>query len=212
MLGECLSIRLIKTKNMRIAIHDYNDSWPFRFQALANRLKEVLKIFEPNVEHIGSTAVPGLAAKAVIDIAVGLKTKEELDMVVESMLEADYIYYEVYNQMMPERRLFVQLKEDYLQHNFAKVFKTEEEIPHEAMHQARIANIHIWVEGSDEWRRHIAFREYLRYFPSVRDQYSDLKKKLSLDEWKNMMAYNDAKAEFIQEEQKKALEWYHLKY
>lgn len=196
---------------MKIAIHDYNNSWPFRFQALANKLEVVLSQFEPTIEHIGSTSVPGLAAKPVIDLGIGLSSKAQLDEVVTPMLDAGYLYYELYNEQMPERRLFIQLKEEYAQHNFSTVFKIEEEIPHAAIDQARIANIHIWEKGSNEWLRHIAFREYLKKFPSIRDQYGDLKKKLSLDEWKNMMAYNEAKSDFIRAEQEKALEWYGMK-
>ncbi len=189
---------------MHIQVLDYQKQWPQQFKALSHNLAQTLEPFRPQIEHIGSTAVPGLAAKSIIDIAVGLKGPSQLDQIISLMLDAGYIYYEIYNETMPERRLFIALK-DQDQHKFPRIFRKGDQIPYSSIHKARIANIHCWVEGSSEWIRHITFREYLKNFPSVRDQYGDLKKRLSLEKWENMMDYNREKNDFIQAEEAIAL-------
>ncbi len=193
---------------MKITITPYNPKWIQQFSSLKNELSLILKELNPVIEHIGSTSVPGLAAKPVIDISVGIKDVKQFDRVVELMEPHPYIYYKVFNSTMPKRRLFVRLKKEADQKLFPKVFINPDHIPHDQINIYRMAHVHVWEFGTPDWVRHIAFREYLKAHPDVKQQYQDLKKKLSLKNWKHGMDYNDGKNSFIKEEEAKAIAWY----
>ncbi len=194
---------------MKIEVLPYDPEWPLQFESLKSQLATTLHDFAPVIEHIGSTSVAGLAAKPVIDVAVGLKSREDLDTIVPFMLKQDFIYYEVFNADMPERRLFLGLKEPQMRDfRFQSIYRTGDAIPHEAINRDRNCHIHCWVLGSTEWTRHIAFREYLRHFPEAKKAYGDLKEKLSEGDWTDGMEYNRAKNSFVKETESKAVEWY----
>ena len=121
------------------------------------------------------------------------------------MLEAGCIYYEVFNEQMPQRRLFVALRDADAARHFQRIYRKGDELPHEAMHRCRLANIHVWVRDTPEFERHLVFRDYLREHPEERDAYGRLKQQLSQQEWSDMMAYNRGKEDLILEIQAKAL-------
>ena len=193
---------------MKITVSKYNTEWTNQFNEIKKILSTTLSDFNPIIEHFGSTAISGLSAKPIIDVLIGISSKEDLDKVVKVMLPQKYIYYQAYNSAMPERRLFVQLKntEDYTL--FEQTFNTEKDIPHEALNNLKLAHIHIWEYQSSEWNRHIAFRDYIRTHPEVKDKYGELKKKLSQADWKDGNEYNDAKNDFIKREETKAITWF----
>jgi GrpB-like predicted nucleotidyltransferase (UPF0157 family) len=165
---------------MRIQIAPYQPAWKVRFERLREELSATLKELSPHIEHIGSTSVEGLAAKPIIDVQVGVQSEADFDRVVERMLQQDdLIYYQVFNESMPRRRLFVKLNGSVEQLGFPKVFDQLEGIPHEALNELRIAHIHVWVYGTEDWIRHIAFREYLRAHEDEKAQYQALKIELS---------------------------------
>ena len=192
---------------MKITIAPYNPDWTNVFNELKKEIGEILKELNPAIEHVGSTSVPGLAAKPIIDIAVGLKNREDLDKTIKPMMENNFIYYEVFNEGMPDRRLYVKLKGNH-HLRFPRIFSKGDIIPHEELNLVRIAHVHIWEYGTAEWTRHIAFREYLKKHPEIKLQYADLKKGLSKINWEHGMAYNDGKNDFIKREEAKAVAWY----
>ena len=123
-------------------------------------------------------------------------------------MHPQYIYYMVFNDVMPERRLFVKLNNiDSVKH-FGNVFANRKSIPHEEINSLRVAHVHVWEMDSPDWTRHIAFRNYLRKHEEIRKEYQALKIKLSQEEWIDGMAYNDGKNEFIKLHESKAIEWY----
>ena len=193
---------------MKIEIVEYNPHRANQFMELSKRLYELLSFLDPIIEHIGSTSVVGLASKNVIDIAVGVKEYNDLDRCILPMTENAFIYYELFNQSMPERRLFVALKENRVLSKHGKIYSKNSDIDQEAMNKLRIANIHVWIHDSSEWQRHIAFRDYLREHKDIRDEYAKIKKKLSAKNYIDTMEYNDGKNDFIKRTEKKALEWY----
>lgn len=194
---------------MRIAVIPYQPDWKTQFEILRQELETVLADLHPVVEHIGSTAVEGLCAKPIIDIQVGVENEAAFEQVVERMARRnDYIYYKVFNDTMPGRRLFVKPSGDVEALGFAKVYHQLEGIPHEALNEKRVAHVHVWVYGTPDWNRHIAFREYLSAHEEVRMAYGQLKLELSAQEWAHGMAYNDGKNAFVKRVEGEAVRWY----
>ena len=193
---------------MKITITPYNPEWSKKFEELKRELGAILKNTDPIIEHIGSTSVPGLAAKPIIDIQVGLPSESYFDYVVKQMDGYPYIYYEVFNSSMPNRRLFVRLKNKNAANLFPNIFTDLENIPHEEINRYRMAHVHVWVYGAPDWVRHIAFRDYLKTFPDIKSEYENLKKELSKKTWQDGMEYNDGKNAFIKRVQKEAMKWY----
>jgi len=193
---------------MKIEVVTYDAEWPNEFNQIKLELQSILKKINPVVEHIGSTAVPGLAAKPVVDIAIGISSVKDLEKTIDPMLQSNYIYYKVYNTLMPKRRFFVRLKnrEDIVK--FKNIYEEGNLIPHQQLQAHKLCHIHIWEFGSTEWTRHIAFRNYLIAHAEIRNQYALLKKKLSLKNWVDGNHYNDEKNSFIKTEEAKAVLWY----
>ena len=192
---------------MIINIEKYNKEWTVQFEQIKAELCSILIKLCPKIEHIGSTSVPDLAAKPIIDIQVGIKNSNDLDKTIEPMINNHYIYYEIYNSVMPDRRLFVGLKDEKDIRNFQNIYSKGDLIPHEKINQLRLTHVHIWEHGTKDWNRHIAFRNYLREHAEVKGQYESLKKQLSLKDWKDGDEYNDAKDSFIKTTEAKAILW-----
>lgn len=128
------------------------------------------------VEHIGSTSVPGLGAKPIIDVMPGLRTFEDGGKVVSPLERIGYEYRGEYG--IPGRHLFV--KDDP---------GTGE----------RIANVHMYAVGHDEWIAHLALRDYLRTHEAWRDRYWALKQELAQKYRDDVEAYAEAKTAFVKE-------------
>ena len=75
-------------------------------------------------------------------------------------------------------------------------------------HSLRIAHIHAIPQQSEHWLRHIAFRDYLRTHPQVKNAYQALKEQLVQQEWEDGNDYNAGKDVFLKEHERKAVEWY----
>jgi GrpB-like predicted nucleotidyltransferase (UPF0157 family) len=193
---------------MKINIEKYNPEWPNQFRQIKSKLDVILEQLNPRIEHIGSTSVPKLGAKPVIDIAVGIENVDDLDKTTKPMISNQYIYFETFNSLMPHRRLFVGLKDKHGFDNFKSIYSENDVIPHEELNLLRLTHVHIWEFGSSEWIRHIAFRDYLREHPKIRNKYEAIKKQLSSKNWLNGMEYNEGKDSFIKTEESKALTWY----
>ena len=194
---------------MEITIEKHNPIWKTKFIELEKTLTTVLEKLTPQIEHIGSTSVPELSAKPIIDIAIGLDSKEQLDQVIQLMIDKGFVYISAFNSIMPERRFFVNLKN---RGDFKSEYSNIDKIPNEELHKNKIANIHIWVLNSYEWTRHIAFRDYLKYNSKVKNEYQSLKEKLSKKSWSDGNDYNNAKNDFIKREELNAIKWYNEKH
>ncbi len=126
-------------------------------------------------EHVGSTAVPGLGAKPIIDIMVGVTRLPDAELHIADLEEHDYEYVPEYEAQMPERRYFRKPQEGLRTHH-----------------------LHCVVEGSCFWRRHLAFRDYLRANPETAAAYFALKQQLALRHRTNRVAYTEAKSAFVE--------------
>lgn len=196
---------------MKIEIEEYNPEWSNKFKLIKNELNDILGKLNPRIEHIGSTSVPNLAAKPIIDITVGINSAYDLDETIEPMISNHYLYYEVFNSAMPLRRLFVGLKNKKNHIKFKNTYTENDIIPHEEINSQRLTHVHIWEFGTSEWIRHIAFREYLIEHPEIKSRYEAIKKQLSSKNWRDGMEYNDGKDSFIKTEESKAILWYNAK-
>ncbi len=194
---------------MKITIKPYDTEWPRSFGQIREELTAAIGSLSPEIEHIGSTSVPGLGAKPIIDILVGVCKEKHLEEVIAPLIDCGYIYFEKYNADMPYRRLFLRQKTDPRTQSLPSVITEDMEIPtaiHE--HDQRSAHIHVLVYDTEHWLRHIAFRDYLRSHPDTRERYQAIKEALSLREWADGNEYNGGKDWFIKEEERKALVWY----
>lgn len=159
---------------MRITIVAYNSEWPEYFGQERTRLANALAGIDAVIEHIGSTAVPGLAAKPIIDLMIGLPDFAVADHLVPRITNLGYEYIARHEQVMPERRFF----------------KKEE-------HGATTHHIHMVGFATSFWERHIRFRDYLRDHPEAASAYAAFKQKLATQDWQDGSAYAQAKTEFI---------------
>lgn len=125
------------------------------------------------LDHVGSTAVPGLAAKPIIDILIGLRLADAVPCI--ALLEG--LGYEY----LPEREI------DTPERRFLARPKTK----------PRTHHIHIVEAGSDFWERHILFRDYLRTRGEAAKEYEALKRSLAAEFRQNREAYTEGKTEFI---------------
>ena len=155
-----------------VEIVSYDSSWPIRFRDEAEILRRVLSEWlAGTIEHIGSTAVPGLAAKPVIDIMAGVHALDDSRPAIAAATELGYCYapYQV-----------------ELEHWFCK--------PSPAF---RTHHLHLIPVGSTQWRRPIAFRNYLRAHADIAGEYEALKRRLAQEHRLDREAYTQAKRPFI---------------
>ncbi len=194
---------------MKIRLEAYNPDWVGDFERIRSELTALIGFLDPHIEHIGSTSVKGLSAKPIIDVLVGVDSESDLDSVVAPLTKFDYVYYEVYNAVMPYRRLFVKHKTKPQSLSVPTTITHEKEAPISTEeHNQRLAHVHIILQNSPHFLRHIAFRDYLRCHPTVRDEYQRLKQTLSSKEWLDGNDYNRAKDNFIKVEEGKAINWF----
>jgi GrpB-like predicted nucleotidyltransferase (UPF0157 family) len=155
-----------------IKIVAYDPSWPVQFQEETDVLRQALAPWLVGaIEHIGSTAVPGLSAKPVIDIMAGVQTLEESRPAIAVAARLGYCYAPYQAE---------------LEHWFCK--------PSPAF---RTHHLHLIPTGSPQWLRPIAFRDYLRAHSDVALEYEALKRRLAQEHCLDREAYTEAKRPFI---------------
>ena len=165
-----------------VVILPYNKDWPGEFDKEAARIQAAAGSYFTDIHHIGSTSVPGLAAKPIIDILIGLKSLDDTPFFVPRLIELGYRYFPEHEIGLPERRYFSRVPDDT--HGF---------------------HLHMVEPGSAFYHRHLAFRDYLRARPDARDEYAALKIDLAKKFGSDREGYTDAKTEFIQRIEKLAL-------
>jgi GrpB-like predicted nucleotidyltransferase (UPF0157 family) len=150
----------------------YDASWPGKFEAERVVLEAALApwLVGP-IEHIGSTAVPLLAAKPVIDIMAPVQTLQASLPAIEAARRAGYVYHPYKSEVM---------------HWFCKPSATH-----------RTHHLHLVPLGSPLWRQRLAFRDALRRSPKLAAEYAELKQRLAERFPYDREAYTDAKAPFV---------------
>lgn len=186
---------------MKITLVPYDNNWPRLYKEEQARLKNILASLDPVVEHIGSTSVPGLCAKPIIDIMVGFRSFDCLVKAAQLLQQPGYIYFRKYEDTMPYRRYFV--KTAFTLAHLPRVINRGDEAPEE-LTDNRMYHIHMVEINSPFWKDHLQFRNYLRWNDEACTAYSLLKEKLAERDWKDGNEYAAAKAGFIRSVLEKA--------
>ena len=151
----------------------YDESWPQRFAEEAGILQRAIgKWLSGPIEHIGSTAIPGMIAKPVIDIMAGVETLDASRDVIADAADIGYCYF-------PYRR--------DVMHWFCK--------PSPAF---RTHHLHLVPVHSKLWNERLAFRDYLRTHPGAAAEYTELKQNLAKLHRFDREAYTDGKTPFVE--------------
>jgi GrpB-like predicted nucleotidyltransferase (UPF0157 family) len=160
-----------------LRIVSYDPKWPEEFKAEARRIREALGSLALRIDHNGSTSIPGLAAKPIIDIQVSIDSLTPIGAYGDSLRTIGY-----YHLPHPDD-------------SFCPFFHRPSEWPH-------THHIHVVKAGGDEERRTLAFRDYLRDHADEARQYEHLKRELAARlRWNNAEAresYARAKTDFIE--------------
>jgi GrpB-like predicted nucleotidyltransferase (UPF0157 family) len=165
-----------------VTIVQYDSYWPVLFEGEKSHILQTCNSRELQIEHIGSTAIPGLAAKPTVDLLVGIDDLENAGHLIPLLQEIGYVYVPEFEQDMPDRRYFY------------KGRKVEDDF-----------HLHMVEKGSPFWKRHLAFRDYLRVHPEAVKEYEFLKLTLAKKFGEDRNGYTDAKTEFITRIEKIAL-------
>jgi GrpB-like predicted nucleotidyltransferase (UPF0157 family) len=165
-----------------IVVSAYDPAWPRLFKQESAKLRTALGRLVLRVEHIGSTAVPGLPAKPVIDLLVGVSSLAEARARCIKPLQAmGYNYIPEYEAFLPGELFFRRLG------------------PAAAHH------LHVMEPSNPRWERLLVFRDYLRAHPRAARAYADLKRALAAECRDDIAAYRTAKHDFVEKATEKAL-------
>lgn len=155
-----------------VIIENYDSRWPQLFETLRSRLSAVLNELADSIEHVGSTAVPGLSAKPIIDIDILLRSSSDLAVVIRKLAE---VGYEHRGDLGVSGREAFRANASNIQHH-----------------------LYVCPPSSREYVRHIAFRNHLRAHLADANAYALLKRELASRFGSDRERYNQAKSEFVQ--------------
>jgi GrpB-like predicted nucleotidyltransferase (UPF0157 family) len=154
-----------------VTLAEYDPAWPERYAALADEIREGLGDLAVLVERVGSTSVPGLVAKPIIDIVL---------VVPDSAAEGDYV------PPLEAAGYSVRIREpDWYEHRMLR--------------GDRDVNLHVFSAGCPEVDRMLRFRDRLRADPADRELYASAKRELAERHWRHVQDYADAKTGVINE-------------
>jgi len=164
--------------SLPIVIADYDPRWTAMYAEESARIQNAVGEWLLGIEHVGSTSVPGLAAKPIVDMMPGLRSLNDAPQVISAMEGLGYQYIPEYEDELPERRYFVRP-------------------PGRGYRHKRLFHVHAVETTSEFWRRHLTFRNYLRAHSETADEYATLKRRLADEYGADRVGYTDAKTEFI---------------
>ena len=168
-------------KKVEVVPHD--PRWRDAFEAEAKHVAAALGENVVAVHHVGSTAIPNIYAKPVVDLLVEVRDIAEVDGRSSAM---ESLGYEVMGEYgISGRRYFRKDNREGI----------------------RTHHIHAFGAGSEEALRHLAFRDYMIAHPSEAQRYSELKRKLAKEHPQNIDGYMDGKDDFIKEIDRRAARW-----
>jgi GrpB-like predicted nucleotidyltransferase (UPF0157 family) len=157
-----------------VALAPYDSAWPKKFEAERTRLLSLFPDVFVEMEHFGSTAIPGMSAKPIIDILGGVETLTAAEALSARLREVGYSTSAEFNASLSDRQWFMRWAEGRRTHH-----------------------LHVVVCGGAVWRDRLAFRDRLRGDANAAARYESLKLSLAARHRNDREAYTAAKAEFV---------------
>lgn len=171
----------IGLKRGTVKVVAYNPNWPQEFEAEKRRLFDTFGDKILAIEHIGSTSIPRLAAKPIIDMVVAVKSFDDLPEFIDGLQKLGYEYMP--ERMFDNRKFFPKGSQENRTHHLNLVLQ----------------------DNPEQWTKPIAFRDYLRTHDKEREQYAKLKTTLAKQHANDRATYTRLKDDFFQSIFKKAL-------
>lgn len=157
-----------------VGLAPYAEAWPAMFITERDRLAQLFPQQMLDIEHFGSTAIPGMPAKPIIDILAGVESMAVADTLFGPILASGYTTSREFNAMLPDRRWFMRFADGKRTHH-----------------------LHVVVLGGGQWEERLRFRDILRSHAGLAQQYAKLKSELASRHRNDREAYTNAKSEFV---------------
>jgi GrpB-like predicted nucleotidyltransferase (UPF0157 family) len=167
----------------KVEVVPYRDEWPEQFEAEAESLRQIFGKHVVAIFHFGSTAIPGVSAKPIIDILMTVDDIKTADEFSAKLAALGYVAVGEYG--ITGRRFFFKGSNDSRSHH-----------------------LHIYGHDNPHVLRHIAFRDFLRTHPVTARRYAQLKEQLAHEFPEDMDGYISGKNDFVKEQERKALRWW----
>jgi GrpB-like predicted nucleotidyltransferase (UPF0157 family) len=165
-----------------LRIDEYDPAWPTHAEAELRRIREALGEVAIRLEHVGSTAVPGLASKPILDLQLSVDAIEPQERYREPLERLGY--------------MFVPAPESPDYHFFAK-----------PPQRPRTHHLHVCEAGSEHEFRHVAVRDFLRARADEAARYADLKRQVVTSHPHDRLAYIEGKGDYVTALEERALAW-----
>lgn len=165
---------MVSRQSQQVVIAEYDPRWPVMYEEEKARILDAIGHRLVAIEHMGSTSVPGLAAKPIIDIMAAIDSLANDQECVIPLLGLGYEYVPEHEDIIPERRYF-----------------------RKGPQGARTHHLHMVELGSEFWERQLLFRDYLRAHPDEASRYCQLKRELAAQYRNDRASYTDAKGPYI---------------
>jgi GrpB-like predicted nucleotidyltransferase (UPF0157 family) len=164
-------------------VSEYTTDWVTKFEVIKRFVSEIFGEKALQIEHVGSTSIPGMKAKPLVDVLIVVEDIKDLSKETLAMVNDGYEWGE--NYIAPDTFLFSKTNPD----------------------GEKLENIHVCEVGALKTRQFLVMRDFFRAFPEKAKQYSDLK-ELNFKKYPDdYPAYRAAKTPFLQQMEKEAYEW-----
>lgn len=173
--------------DVAVEIHDHDPRWAAQFADIGAALRGALGARARRIDHIGSTSVPGLAAKAIIDVQISVDDFDPFDELRDPIEELGLVW-----------------KPDNPDRN-KRFFRGRFRGP--VTNGAPDVNLHVRWAGSFSEQANLLFRDYLRTHDAARDRYAAFKRELATRRWETVNHYADAKTDVIWPITYEAYDW-----
>ncbi|WP_375783650.1 GrpB family protein [Bradyrhizobium sp. Pha-3] len=168
-----------------IVVSDYDANWPALFAQERTRIEQALGALALAIEHVGSTAVPGLPSKPIIDLLVGVRSLEAArQRCIEPLAALGYIYMPEYASWIPGELFFRKGPPGPWTHH-----------------------LHMMEPSHPRWEARLVFRDYLRAHGETARAYAEIKRALAASSKDDIEAYRTGKDAFVEETTAKARAW-----
>ena len=169
------------TKQRKVELVEYNSQWPQFFGELSRAISTALGDLAVRIEHVGSTSVPGLAAKPIIDLDVVIASRQLLPATIQRLAGLGYKHKG--DLGIAGREAFAREGEDVPRDGTGRTWPAQ--------------HLYVCAQDNVELARHVAFRDYLRNNPAEAMAYEELKRRLAQQFTYDVDAYCEAKTDFI---------------